>query len=239
MQVVLMAAGFGSRLGALTERVPKALVSVAGEPLLAHAVRFARALAPEEIVVVGGVGFALVAEEVARRALPVTLVENRDFKDGNLISLMSARPRVRGDFVLMNVDHIYNPAIAPLVAAPAGDVTAFVDRDRVLGADDMKVALDADGRVTRIAKTLEAWDAGYVGMSRVPAGAQARYWAAADAALAADGRATHVERVLARLADAGAPPRTVDISGPGWLEVDTPDERAAAEAALAAGRWRA
>ena len=47
----------------------------------------------------------------------------------------------------MNVDHIYRPAIAALVAAPAADVTAFVDTDRTLGADDMKVERDAGGRV--------------------------------------------------------------------------------------------
>jgi NDP-sugar pyrophosphorylase family protein len=43
VQVALLAAGLGSRLGALTERLPKALITVAGEPLLAYAVRFAQA----------------------------------------------------------------------------------------------------------------------------------------------------------------------------------------------------
>ena len=41
MQAVLLAAGLGSRLGSLTERIPKALITVGGEPLLAYAVRFA------------------------------------------------------------------------------------------------------------------------------------------------------------------------------------------------------
>ena len=39
-------------------------------------------------------------------------------------------------------------------------------------------------------------------MTKVPRAAAARYWATVDAALAAEGRAIHVERVLARLADA-------------------------------------
>ena len=54
----------------------------------------------------------------------------------------------------MNVDHIYRPAIAALAAAPADEVTAFIDTDRTLGDDDMKVERDAAGRVHHIAKTL-------------------------------------------------------------------------------------
>jgi len=166
MQVALLAAGLGSRLGALTERLPKALIPVAGEPLLIYAVRFAQAAGAEEIIVVGGFEYPLVAELVARRELPVTLIENRDFRDGNLISLCAARSRLGGEFLLMNVDHIYRPPIAALAAAPAREVTAFIDHDRVLGDDDMKVERDAGGRIRHIAKTLTRFDCGYVGMTK-------------------------------------------------------------------------
>jgi L-glutamine-phosphate cytidylyltransferase len=237
VQVALLAAGLGSRLGSLTERLPKALIAVAGEPLLAYAVRFAQAAGADEIIVVGGFSFPLVADEVARRALPVTLLENRDFRDGNLVSLLTARPRLRGEFLIMNVDHIYRPAIAALAAAPAAELTAFIDRDRALGDDDMKVERDENGRVRRIAKTLATFDCGYVGMTKVPAAFAPRYWAEAEAALAEEGRAIHVERVLARFAAAGNPPACRDISGHGWLEVDLPEERDRAEAALRQGPW--
>lgn len=242
MKVVLLAAGLGSRLGAVTADLPKALISVGGRTLLAHALRFAARLQPAEIVVVGGFGFPLVAAEVdARRAEgglpPIALVENRTFRDGNLVSLLSARAHLDDEFVLMNIDHIYRPAIAAIITPPAGWVTAFVDVDRTLGADDMKVQRDATGRIARIAKTLETWDAGYVGMTRVPRAALARYFAEADAALAEEGRAIHVERILGRLATSGDPPRCRDISGHGWLEVDTPDERAHAEEALRGPGW--
>jgi choline kinase len=238
VQIVLLAAGLGSRLGTLTSELPKALVEVAGVPLVLHALRFAARLAPAQIVVVGGFGFAQVASVLERaQPLPINLIENPRFRDGNLLSLMAARPSISDDFLLLNVDHIYRPAIAEVVRPPPSEITAFVDTDRRLGPDDMKVERDAAGRVHRIAKTLTTFDAGYVGMTRVPRLALSRYFAAADEALAADGPATHVERVLAHLADHEDPAACRDISGHGWLEVDTPDERTAAEEALRGPGW--
>ena len=242
MQVVVLAAGLGSRLGALTARTPKALIQVAGDTLLARAVRFAILLHPTEIVVVGGFGFAAVATEIDERKLPVTLVRNENFRDGNLISLLAARPQVKGDFLLMNVDHIYRPAVAERVIPAVSAVTAFVDEDRQLGADDMKVARDEQGRVREIAKTLSRFDCGYVGMTRVPASELARYWTVADAVLAREGRAVHVERIVAALAASSTSaqrPECRDISGIGWLEVDLEGERAQAEHDIEAspGAW--
>jgi choline kinase len=245
VQFVLLAAGLGSRLGALTAELPKALIPVGEATLLAHVLRFAERLRPEKVIVVGGFGFALVKAELEKlqasehpaARLPITLVENTRFRDGNLVSLMAARPLIEGEFVLSNVDHIYRGAIAEVVRPAASEVTAFIDTDRTLGADDMKVERDAAGRVRRIAKTLTTFDCGYVGMSRVPGAAVERYFAMADRALAEDGPAIHVERVLARLAETPSPPVCRDISGHGWLEVDTPDERAHAEEALRDPRW--
>jgi choline kinase len=239
MNAVLLAAGLGSRLGQLTQELPKALIPVGGKPLLAHALAFAGSLRPSRIIVVGGFCFPLVERAVAelRRELPIELVENPQFRDGNLVSLLTAKPRITEGFLVMNVDHIYRPAIAGLVVPDVDRVTAFIDTDRKLGGDDMKVERGADGRVVAIAKTLAKFDCGYVGMTRVPTTMLGRYFGEADRALAEEGRAIHVERILARLAKTADAPACRDISGHGWLEVDTPDERAAAEGALASDGW--
>lgn len=243
MNVVLLAAGLGSRLGTLTRDLPKALISVGGKPLLFHALSFAARLRPSRILVVGGFCFPQVSEALdqwrAQNAttLPVQLVENRQFRDGNLVSLLTARSMIDDGFLVMNVDHIYRPSIADIVAPDVDRITAFIDTDRTLGNDDMKVARNAQGRIVAIAKTLTTFDCGYVGMSRVPRALVGRYFAEADRALIEDGRAIHVERILGRLATTEHAPGCRDISGHGWLEVDTPDERQAAEAALAGSGW--
>ena len=35
-QVVVLAGGLGTRLGSISERVPKSLIEVAGQPILSH-----------------------------------------------------------------------------------------------------------------------------------------------------------------------------------------------------------
>jgi choline kinase len=200
---------------------------------------------PTRVIVVGGFCFPQVkealdklrAEDAAVAGLPLHLVENQQFRDGNLVSLLTARSLIDDGFLVMNVDHIYRPSIAEIVTPDVDRITAFIDTDRTLGDDDMKVERNAQGRIVTIAKTLTTFDCGYVGMSRVPRALFGRYFAEADRALIEEGRAIHVERILGRLATTEFAPGCRDISGHGWLEVDTPDERQAAEAALASSRW--
>lgn len=237
-QVVLLAAGMGTRLGELGGGLPKAMFDVAGEKLVDRALGFAALFghpaAPIERIVVGGYRFDLLRDHLA--SAPLRLLENTRFRGGNLMTLETALPHVTGAVLVMNIDHVYPAAVAARMQAQPGDeITAFVDFDRALTADDMKVALDGDRRVRQISKQLAQWDCGYVGMTYVPAGQLARYRAAVDAVRATIGDSAHVEAVLQHLADAGEPVAIVDISGIGWHELDTPEDVARALPALSHG----
>lgn len=235
-QIVLLAAGMGTRLGELGGGLPKALFDAGGHKLLDRALGFAERFASaDERLVVGGFRFDLVQAHLATRPRGVLrLLENTKYTLGNLWTLETALPEVRGAFLLMNIDHVYPAAVVTRIEQQAGEhITAFVDFDRPLGDDDMKVGLDARRCVQRISKKLETWDCGYVGMTFVPAAQLARYRAAVAAVRADVGDAANVEAVLQRLADDGEPVAIGDISGIGWHELDTPEDVARALPALA------
>jgi len=136
VQVVLLAAGLGSRLGALTKDIPKALINVAGKPLMFHALEFAARLRAAKVLVVGGYGFSLVARALdqgrtcnpALAGLAFELIENPSFRDGNLISLLAARPRLDQGFLLLNV--------AELGAGRLEEETAGASRKLIASKDD-------------------------------------------------------------------------------------------------------
>jgi choline kinase len=241
MQAIIMAAGLGSRLKDLTVATPKALIEAGGRPLIDYALAFARAAGAKRRIVVGGYCHADVAARVRAVSPDAVVVENHEFKKGNLISMRTGATALEpGSFLLMNTDHVYNPVIADVVARACGaasEITAFCDFDRTLGADDMKVQLDTSRHVAAMAKTLPTWDCGYVGMTFVPGAHRDAYFAAAERVLATKGDASHVESILVELAQAGSAPAIADISGHGWLEIDEPHERAHADTVLARERW--
>ena len=230
-QIILLAAGMGTRLGELGGGLPKAMFDAGGVKLIDRALSFATRFDARELVVVGGFRFDLVSAHLVGR--PLRLLENTRYRDGNLLTLETAFPTVTGSVLVMNIDHVYPPAVVTRMRAQAGtQITAFVDFDRPLGDDDMKVQLDSDRHVARISKKLDRWDCGYVGLTYIPDAQLATYRAAVAKVRATIGDTAHVEQVLQQLSTDGHPIAIGDISGIGWHELDTPEDVARALPAL-------
>jgi choline kinase len=240
MQTIILAAGLGG-LGDAAEGLPHALIEVGGRPLIHYSLAFARAAGADHRIVVGGCCHAQLARRIESRDPDAVVVENTDFRTGNLISFLAGRARLEpGGFLLMRADRIYTPALASQVAHAAGtaqEVTVFCDRGRELGPDDVKVRLDASGRVAELGKLLDAWDLGYVGFTYVPATRVASHGDAARRALDRVGEQARVESVLVELALGGAPPVVADVGDHLWIEVERADQREAAEAMVWRENW--
>lgn len=230
MQAVILAAGMGMRLGSFTKARPKALVRVAGRELILRVLDFLDHPAISERVVVAGFESEKLSAFLAKHDPKVKMVHNPNFRDGSIRSIETALELVKGDFLIVNADHIYPKRMLNKIIEDKRGVTAVCDFDRTLGSDDMKVKLGAGGTLKFIGKKLSDFDCGYIGMTfcaMFPA-----YRAAVVRTRNEEGNTAAVESALGSMASNGGDVHICDTSGLKWLEVDTPEDLAVADRVL-------
>jgi L-glutamine-phosphate cytidylyltransferase len=227
MKAIILSAGQGSRLLPLTEARPKCLVEVNGQSVLARQVNALATCGITEIVVVVGFFARLVEEEIARLQRPglvIRSLHNPFFKVAdNLASCWLVREEMKQDFLLLNGDTLFEPAICRrLLAQAALPVTLTIDHKSGYDADDMKVALDGD-RVIAVNKTMPMAqvDGESIGLSLWRGDGPALFVAALEYAM------QHQEsvgwwylRVVEQIARETGSVGTVSIQGLRWSELD-------------------
>lgn len=236
MNALILAAGTGSRLVKLTRDLPKALVEVQGRPLIDYALKFVESIRCAQIFVVGGFYFEKLEAYLGRCAEGVTLIENKEFLKGSILTLNSALPQIDDSFLLLNVDHIFPFRLGKKFLQTRDhirQITTFVDFDRPLQEDDMKVLLSEDQKIKRISKGLHEFDAGYTGLTYVPSQKLPAYKEAASDLQNEDEDAV-VENVLQKLIEQDQQLSIFDMSGVRWLEIDNQCDLKNAERIL---RW--
>lgn len=156
--VILLAAGQGSRMNS---DLPKVLHPLAGAPLIAHALRSARGIEPERIVVVTGVGAGAVEAAVAElepEAVTVQQTEQRGTGDAVRVAL-PALAGATGDVVVLYGD---TPFIEPDTLQAMLDARVEGAAVVVLGFEAEepgaygRLVLDAGGDLAAIVEAREA-----------------------------------------------------------------------------------
>ena len=221
---VILAAGLGSRLGALTADRPKARVEIAGRPVLERAVRALDAAGVPTITIITGHRREAIDAFVAAGgfAADVRTVHNPEFATANnIVSFLVGAGALADGGLLLNSDVVFDPAILEdILAAPSGAWLA-VDDTQPLDAEDMKVDLDADGAVSRISKHLDPASARgeYIGLARLDREAVMTTVAAAEALIRDGGSGLYYEDAFDRSA-AAAGFRIRSTKGALWTEID-------------------
>jgi len=222
---LILAAGSGSRLRPHT-KTPKPLTRVLGLSLAERVVCTLLDIGVRRFIVTLGHEAETVRAHFTgiarRRGVMIDYIEAEDWQRGNGASALAAKDHTgEGPFFLVMTDHLFDPGIARALAGtpPApGEMCLAVDRDKdgIFDLDDVtRVKID-DGRIQKIGKMLDDWDAGDTGVMLCASGlfegleraaAQNRHGLSDGLGeLAGDGRAA-----------------TVDVTGMAWLDVDTPD----------------
>lgn len=156
MQAVILAAGEARRLRPLTEKQPKCLLEVTdGTTILDATVKNLLWAGVEELVLVTGFCGEHVRAHMATRypRLQIRWVHNERFATtNNAYSLWLAREAVRGPFLLLDADILFDRCIlAMLLGVKHQDALAVRTAGR-WSEEDMKVVLDAQGFVQTISK---------------------------------------------------------------------------------------
>jgi choline kinase len=207
--------------------LPKVLLEIGREPLLARNVRQIREAYPdiERIAVV--VGFR---EDEVRAAGGATLdyVVNRDYAESNTAhSLALALERCRDETLLMNGDVLCDvAAIEQSRRLVSGAVCEFKD---AVDAEEVQVQVDTEGAVTRIGKDIGGV-AEAVGIYRLSQDWASRYLDT----YTADFKTRYYEDVFDRMLQQTDAARfgAVDLT-PGFaIEIDTPSDLGRATAFL-------
>jgi NDP-sugar pyrophosphorylase family protein len=152
---MILAAGFGSRLRPLTDRLPKPLIAVGGKPLIAYALALVRAAGIRDVVInLHHHGAAIRAALGDGGAFGVAIHYSQEdplLDTGG--GILRARPLLGHEpFVVLNSDSIIDLDLRRLIdwhAAHRGVATMVLRRDREQ-ARYGEIEIDAAHRVRRL-----------------------------------------------------------------------------------------
>jgi len=233
--LVILAAGKGTRIRAEGETLPKPLLEVMGMPLLKRTIMTAHDAGIRRFVVVLGYEAEQIQDALSRdrqlRNLQIKWIRHKLYDLSNGVSVLQARPLIKGNFFLTMADHVIVPELyTRLTNKPLrGDVALAVDyklADVFDIQDATKVKVSDDSRILQIDKQLSEYDAIDTGVFRcTPA-----IFDALQAVLDDTGDAS-LSMGAKRLADQNRA-YVVDIGEHWWQDVDDLAMRTEAERRL-------
>jgi len=236
---ILLSAGQGRRLLPLTADTPKCLLPADGDrTVLELQLEALAACDVTSATVMVGFGRDQVEAQLSRRPVPGITARTRYNPffavSDNLVTCWLASADMRDDFILLNGDTLFEPAVLQRALASAGTVTVTIDRKPVYDDDDMKVVIGRDGRLQRVGKTIPPADAHgeAIGLSVFRGTGSFAFRRALDHAMRDP---TALRRwyldVICTLART-LPVTCASIEGLWWCEIDTPADFSAARAAF-------
>lgn len=108
MQAVILCAGKGTRMGDLTQEIPKPLLTIHGKSLLEYKLRSLPDVINEIILIIGYKG-EKIRETLGNsfRGIPITYIEDKTLT-GTAHALWNAKEILQGRFLVMMGDDIYD-----------------------------------------------------------------------------------------------------------------------------------
>ena len=220
MQAVILAAGYGSRLGPLTEGKPKSLLQLNGESLIERAVRLLKEFGIEEIHVVTGFKKHIIEETLTSNVIfhhnPLYFCTNV------LASFCVAMDSLNQDFVFLHADTVFEKSLLGQLLHANGDIILPVDF-KVVQQEEMKVIVDDDNAIIELSKdiSVEKAHGEFVGIAKISKGLINHLKnSIMDELKNKKMLQSYFEGALQNLIDNGFRIEALDISEKTWIEID-------------------
>ena len=160
MKVVMLAAGVGSRLQAAPEKqMPKVLLRFDGKSLLQRHIDILKRHGIKEIVLAVGYRHEDIEREITAIGAEgfVRTVLNKDFTEGNIVTLWTVREEFCKDepVLLMDADVLYDEGIITRLINSSHENCLLIDRDFDPGDEPVKICI-RDNRIIEFRKWLTA-----------------------------------------------------------------------------------
>lgn len=234
MQVVLLAAGQATRLRPMTDDRPKCLLEVGGRSILARAVGLLCDRRLDRLTIVDGYRGDMIRQAMATEfpEIAIRFIRNDDFATtNNAWSLMLAECTPDRPLLLLDADIMFEGAVLDRLLAHPAPSRLGLRTEGEIGAEEMKVRLDARGVVVDLSKEMSpAAAAGEsVGIEIFSSDFVAALWPVLRRRQMAEGRTSeYYEDAFVELIQAGHQVKAVDLAGLSCREIDTIDDLQAA-----------
>jgi choline kinase len=236
MRVLILAAGFASRLRPLTDTKPKCLLEIGGKTILERTLNHLLGKGFRQLGVVTGYLESQISDFIRSRfpEFEVTFIHNAQFQStNNIYSLYLARDFALGqDLYLLDSDILFDRGILDLMQAyPHPDCLALRSVGTI-GEEEMKVSTDPESRITEISKEMPAGSAvgESIGIERFSAGFVGRLFEVLRQMIEKEDLSDQFyEKAFQRVIDQGVPLYAVDVGALKCVEIDTVEDLAHAE----------
>jgi choline kinase len=161
-EVIILAAGAGSRMAEITKNRPKCMAPFLDGTILSRLLKQLREYKPRMIHIVGGYKIDVLEcylRNTQFTGLPINLLLNDRYASTNsLVSAATALSKAKGQLLIFNSDVVYQrELIRRMYESPAP--CAFSLDSSGYNEESEKLSVNASGRVVQIAKTISEADA--------------------------------------------------------------------------------
>lgn len=236
MRAIILAAGRGSRMGEMTEAIPKCLIPLAGRPLLEYQMAALRKGGAGEIVIIGG----YQGDRLEGRG--ATVLRNPEWETTNMVATLACAGKLlEEDFILSYGDIVYRAEYVTRLLTEPSDLAVVVDRrwhdlwsirfeDPFVDAETM--VLDAGENIVELGKKItdpSRVQGQYTGLLKFAGNGRRKALALMDALKLPKGpggegpapiRKMYMTDFIQGLIDGGEGVKAVTVER-GWLEMDS------------------